>query len=260
MIKAAFFDVDGTLVSIKTKFITDTLLADLAELRRRGILIFLATGRAKPDLEKTGMLKTAKFDGYITLSGQYCYHEQDLYRDVPICEEDIENAIRVLKENPGYAARMEAGEVTGLNQITDRVRELDAFMHTALYEIHPPEWMRGRKIYQFVPLVQEGEEDKFLSVMPNCVWTRWHPKGLDILPKGDAKADGIRATMELYGLSRDEIIAFGDGGNDLSMFNLAGTAVAMGNAADEVKAAADYVTDTVEKDGISQALRHFGLL
>ena len=142
----------------------------------------------------------------------------------------------------------------------DRVRELDAFMHTALYEIHPPEWMLARKIYQFVPLVHEVEEEKFLSVMPNCVWTRWHPKGLDILPKGDAKADGIRATMELYGLTREEIIAFGDGDNDLSMFALAGTAVAMGNASDAVKSAADHVTDTVENDGACQALRHFGLL
>lgn len=260
MIKAAFFDVDGTLVSIHTKFITDALLEDLAELRRRGILIFLATGRAKPDLEKTGMLRTAEFDGCITLSGQYCYNGQGLYRDVPICQEDLKNAIRVLKDNPDIAARMEAGEVTGLTRINDRVRELDAFMHTALYEIHPPEWMLDRKIYQFVPLVHEGEEEKFLSVMPNCVWTRWHPKGLDILPRGDAKADGIRATMELYGLTREEIIAFGDGDNDLSMFALAGTAVAMGNASDEVKAAARYVTDTVENDGISQALRHFGLL
>lgn len=260
MIKAAFFDVDGTLVSVRNKFITDALVMDLAELRRRGVLIFLATGRAKPDLEKTGMLKAAQFDGYITLSGQYCYNESGLYRDVSICESDLRNAIKVLKDHPDIAARMEAGEVTGLTRINDRVRELDAYMHTALYEIHPPEWMLCRKIYQFVPLVHEGEEELFLSVMPNCVWTRWHPKGLDILPGGDAKADGIRATMELYGLKREEIIAFGDGDNDLSMFALAGTAVAMGNASDVVKFAADHVTDTVENDGVSKALRHFSLL
>lgn len=260
MIKAAFFDVDGTLVSIHTKYISDKLVADLAELRRRGILIFLATGRAKPDIEKTGMLKSAEFDGYITLSGQYCYNENGLYRDVPICKSDLENAVRILRENPDIAARMEAGEVTGLTQINDRVRELDRYMHTALYEIHPPEWMLDRKIYQFVPLVHDGEEQRFLSVMPNCVWTRWHPKGLDILPKGDAKADGIRATMELYSLRQDEIIVFGDGDNDLSMFAMAGTSVAMGNASGEVKAAADHVTDTVENDGICQALRYSGLL
>ena len=206
------------------------------------------------------MLKEAEFDGYITLSGQYCYNRDGLYRDVAICEADLRSAIKVLEQNPHIAARMEAGEVTGLTQINDRVRELDPYMHTALYELHPPEWMLGRKIYQFVPLVHGGEEDLFLSVMPNCVWTRWHPKGLDILPKGDAKADGIRATMELYGLGREEIMAFGDGDNDLSMFALAGTSVAMGNASPKVKEAAHYVTDSVEQDGICSALRYFGLL
>ena len=106
----------------------------------------------------------------------------------------------------------------------------------------------------------ENEQEKFLSVMPHCVYTRWHPQGIDILPRGNGKADGIQTTLDHYGLEREEVIAFGDGDNDLSMLKLAGTAVAMGNAVEHVKAAADYVTDTVENDGICQALRHFGLL
>ena len=53
MIKALFFDVDGTLVSYRTKFLPDGLLADLAALRERGIKTFLSTGRALQDLEAT---------------------------------------------------------------------------------------------------------------------------------------------------------------------------------------------------------------
>ena len=68
------------------------------------------------------------------------------------------------------------------------------------------------------------------------------------------------AAMERYGLSREEIMAFGDGENDLSMIKLAGTGVAMGNGEACVKAAANYVTGSVFEDGVSQALRHFGLL
>ena len=260
MIKAAFFDVDGTLVSFKNRIISDRLVADLAELRRRGIKTFLATGRAKPDLELSGMLKTAQFDAYVTLSGQFCYNEQGLYRDIPICREDLQNACRVLNENPTFAARMEAGYKTCVNRVTDRLLEMFEYMHIDLYEVRPPEWMLSRKIYQFVPLVDEGEEEAFLTVMPHCVFTRWHPKGIDILPFGNGKADGIRATMELYGLCRDEVIAFGDGENDLSMMELAGIGVAMGNAVESVKDTADYVTDTVENEGISKALRHFDLL
>ena len=55
-------------------------------------------------------------------------------------------------------------------------------------------------------------------------------------------------------------MAFGDGGNDSEMLKYAGTGIAMGNADDTARSAADYVTLTVDQDGISHALRHFGLL
>ena len=66
--------------------------------------------------------------------------------------------------------------------------------------------------------------------------------------------------MRHFGLTREEVMAIGDGGNDIPMLRHAGTGVAMGNASDEVKAAADYVTTTVDGDGIAHALRHFGIV
>ena len=260
MIKAAFFDADGTLVSYKNKVISDLLVADLAELRRRGIKIFLATGRSKTDLTHTGMLKTAEFDGYITLSGQYCYDQNGVYRDAPICREDIVNACRVFQENPTFATKMEAGEHTYLNCVTDRLREMFAFLHTELFETRPADWMLERSIYQLVAMLDEEEGEKLMAVMPHCMLNRWHPTGVDIFPQGGGKADGIRATLDHYGLTADEVVAFGDGPNDVSMLQMAGIGVAMGNATEVLKAEADYVTDTVENEGISQALRHFGLL
>ena len=56
------------------------------------------------------------------------------------------------------------------------------------------------------------------------------------------------------------MMAFGDGGNDIEMLRYAGIGVAMGNADDAVKAAADYVTTSVDDDGIMNALKHFGLI
>ena len=55
-------------------------------------------------------------------------------------------------------------------------------------------------------------------------------------------------------------MAFGDGGNDMTMLRAAGTSVAMGNALDKVKAHADYVTTSVDEDGIRNALKHFGII
>ena len=71
---------------------------------------------------------------------------------------------------------------------------------------------------------------------------------------------GIQHLLAHYGIAPDEAIAFGDGGNDIEMLRYVGTGVAMGNASDEVKAAADYVTTSVDDEGICHALKHFKLL
>ena len=62
--------------------------------------------------------------------------------------------------------------------------------------------------------------------------------------------------IEYYGYSRDEIAAIGDGYNDISMIRYAGLGIAMGNANDKVKEAADYVTDSMEQDGLLHAVQY----
>lgn len=261
MIKAVFFDIDGTLVSFRQKFLSDQLLADLPALRERGVKLFLSTGRALQDLENTGMLRGAEFDGYVTINGQFCCDGNGTpYRDRPIDLDDMRGAYQVLLDNPGIPALLEGNGESYLTQINGRVREIYEFLHTELYPVCPLEWLLERKVYQFVPFVTTGEESLFLKVMPGCTHTRWHPKGVDILPRDGGKGVGVRMTMERYGFARDEVMAFGDGENDMSMLAEAGLAVAMGNGEDQVKAMADYITDTVENGGISKALRHFGLL
>lgn len=261
MIRAAVFDVDGTLVPYGVAALSDRLRADLLELRRRGIRLFLATGRGKRDLDSTGMLRDVVFDAYLTFTGLRCYDEGGLYRNVTIRREDLENGCRVLREHPEIVAIMETDEGNFLNQVNDRV--LDLFsreIHTPVYPVAPPEELLDKNVYQFVAMIPRGEEDRFLSVMPHCTYARWHPRAIDIIPKGDGKADGIRVTLERWGLRREEVMAFGDGENDISMLKLAGIGVAMGSAEGCVKAAADFVTASAEEDGISAALRRFGLL
>ena len=261
MIKAIFFDVDGTLVSFRQKFLSDRLAEDLPALRERGIRLFLSTGRALQDLENTGMLRGARFDGYITLNGQYCCDGDGTpFRDAPIALSDLRGAYDVLAARPELPALLEGNGESWLTRINDRVREIYEFLHTGLYPVCPLEKLLEGKVYQFVPFVTPEEEGLFLEAMPGCVSTRWHPKGIDILPRDGGKGTGIRAAMARYGLAREEVMAIGDGENDMDMLALAGTSVAMGNGEEAVKAMADYVSDTVENDGVAKALRHFGLL
>lgn len=260
MIKAAFFDMDGTLKAYDAPVMSEGVRRDLAELRRRGIRTFLATGRGKHDLEFFHMLCGVEFDGYVTFNGNCCYDRDGIYRNVCVPKEDVEAACRVLREHPEIHAVMQCDDGNYINWIDDWTREFLHFFTPEGYPVREPEAAVGRKVYQVVPFIRSGMEELFLPHMPGCIATRWHEEATDLIPKGNGKADGIRATLERYGILPEEAIAFGDGENDIPMFRICGIGVAMGNAKQMVKDAADHITLSVQEDGICAALRHFGIL
>lgn len=84
--------------------------------------------------------------------------------------------------------------------------------------------------------------------------------GCDILERSISKATGMEILLKHLGGNMSQVIAFGDSMNDIEIISKAGIGVAMGNAGAEVKAAADYVTTDIDKEGILNAFRHLGLL
>ena len=117
-----------------------------------------------------------------------------------------------------------------------------------------------KSIYQIMCFVDENEEKEILSHMPHCISARWHPTFCDISPIGGTKQLGIDKFLEYYGLDLKDTMAFGDGGNDMQMLQHVSLAVAMGNAGDELKSIADFVTKDVDDEGIAYALKHYGLI
>ena len=80
---------------------------------------------------------------------------------------------------------------------------------------------------------------------------------LEINFKGVSKGEAVKALIEKYGIGREELICIGDNENDISMLKFAGIGIAMGNAINEVKEIADYVTDTNKNDGVGKAIEKF---
>lgn len=89
----------------------------------------------------------------------------------------------------------------------------------------------------------------------NCMFTA--PFYVEYTSKGVDKAKALHYVLEHLGFVKDDIIAFGDAQNDLSMLQLARIGVAMANAADEVLEIANYITKSNDEDGIADALEHF---
>ena len=98
------------------------------------------------------------------------------------------------------------------------------------------------------------------KIFKNCESSRWHPAFTDVNTKGGGKHIGIDKIIEYYGIDLSETMAFGDGGNDITMIEHASIGVAMGNANEGVKEVADYITDDVDSDGVYKALKHFNIL
>lgn len=80
---------------------------------------------------------------------------------------------------------------------------------------------------------------------------------LEILPPGTSKGKGVQKLLEMVGVSPEHVLAMGDAENDIEMLQLAGVAVAMGQAKPAVKAVADYITASNDEDGVAQAVAHF---
>lgn len=81
-----------------------------------------------------------------------------------------------------------------------------------------------------------------------------------MLRKENSKARGIEDVIKYFGLSIENTMAFGDGFNDLEMFDTVGFSVAMGNAEEALKARAHYVTKNIEQDGILYALEQLEII
>ncbi|WP_262360921.1 Cof-type HAD-IIB family hydrolase [Gorillibacterium timonense] len=87
--------------------------------------------------------------------------------------------------------------------------------------------------------------------------TNSHPFNIEVNPHGVSKESGMREVCDMLGITMDEVIAMGDSLNDLKMIRAAGLGIAMGNAQEEVKAAADYITALNTEDGVARAIEKF---
>ena len=100
MIKAVFFDVDGTLVSFKTHQVPQSTLEAIKELQAKGIKVFVATGRHPSILSEGNNVHEIDFDGFVTLNGQYCFtKDREIIYENNICKEDIVSLLEFMKEN-----------------------------------------------------------------------------------------------------------------------------------------------------------------
>lgn len=257
MIQAVFFDIDGTLVSFLTHRVPESTVKAIAALRARGIRVFVASGRHILSINNLGDLQ---FDGYITLNGGYCIVGGQVVYKHGILREDIASVVRYMKQTDEFPCIFVHEHALYMNYKNEQTREIFRMLNfpeppcVSLHEATEGE------IFQLVAFFTRDRERGIMATMPHCEATRWNPLFSDVIPRGSSKQVGVDKIIEYFGIPLEETMAFGDGGNDIPMLRHAGIGVAMGNAENEVKRAADYVTAAVDEDGIEKALLYFGVI
>ena len=200
-------------------------------------------------------------DGYITTNGALCFVGNELVSCQPIAKEDVLTCVED-SQTKGYSLIV-VGEqdlaVIDSKGDVDRIFRQQLAVEN-LVSLKPVEEVLQQRILQMTPFFDEAYERELMSRIPDCTSGRWHPEFTDITAHHADKGEGLLAMAAHEGLDVSHTLAFGDGGNDTSMIRTAGIGIAMGNAIDSLKAEADYVTTTVDDNGIRNALKHFELI
>lgn len=261
-IKIIFTDIDGTLYSHRTRHVPESALKAIKELQAKGIKVFLCSGRNYYLIRKSGILDLLTPDGIVMMDGacscigadgENLIYEYEIPKDVVASmikfSYRLKFGLTLIEPKEGH-----------INFIDDRVIESHAKYGTRFPQPRKFPIPYDKPVYQMIAFCDEFDESLFLPHLKNCKAARWDTYAVDIMPKDSDKSEGMKAVINYYGFTPDNVMVLGDNNNDMEMLMLAGTGVAMGNAIGPIKAVADYVTDDIDEDGWAKAMVHFGLI
>ena len=274
-IKAIVLDIDGTLLNSEKK-ISEKTKQSLIHAQQNGVKVILASGRPT-----SGMFHLAKellmdvYEGFlISYNGAVamdCLTHQPIFSQV-IPNESAKEILNHLKQfdlipmindeshmyvNDVYNNQLELPdgpfniieyESRGGQFLLCEVQDLAEFVDFPLYKIliaGDPEYLQKNYL-----AIQEPFVDQVTAAFSAPFYFEFTMKGID-------KAKALNEIASQLSISKNEILSFGDGQNDRSIIEYAGTGIAMGNAVDELKALADAVTHSNDEDGIAVALEKF---
>lgn len=263
--RAIALDLDGTLTN-HDKVVTPKTREALFQAEAEGVVIILASGRPTYGIEPVAeCLELDKRGGYIlSYNGGNIVNaktgEKLFAQFLP--DEVIPILYRYAKEKNhallGYAGNEIITEMPDDQYVKEesRINKMNIRKVENLFEAlepHPTKLLMTGDPADM--LKAENELSEILGDRMDIF--RSAPFFLELVPKGIDKAKSLLRLLSKINLTPADMIAFGDGYNDLSMLKLAGMGVAMQNAAPEVRAEADYITLSNEEDGVAAALEHF---
>ncbi|MBR3928443.1 MAG: HAD family phosphatase [Clostridia bacterium] len=265
-------DIDGTLVG-KSGKVSERTLAAFRACEKKNIPIVVASGRTFYGAGNLAV-EAGLNAPIISANGGRC--DMDITgEDAPVYEDTFDDDMsmvifRRLKEAGCFMTSYVGKRIYVINETngfgstcawkSEAVKGLDyVFMDdTELFlkegTCHPYKY----EAYSDDKALMDRLRSEFLKMGLSV--SSAFPFNLEIMPAGGGKAKAIKALAEKMGVQMDEVMAIGDGLNDLGMIEKAGVSVAMGNAVEALKKAAKYIAPDVEEDGAAIMIERFALM
>ena len=259
-VKLIAIDMDGTLLDSQKEIPAENIKA-IQEAAAAGIKIVLCTGRPRsgilPHFEKLGLSE----EEYIIMNNGCSTYETKnwkLLQYESLSRSEMEELLQACEDFPEVALTL-TGEKT-YYVVGDEVPELVAYdagtvfteaKARSLEEI----FAEGQVIFQAMYMADSEPLDAFQNAVQDRLsqsysTVRSQEYIFEIMPQGATKASGLKHLAEKLGIAPEEMMVFGDSGNDLDMIKMAGIGVAMANAEPEVLKAADFVTKSNNENGV----------
>lgn len=258
-------DIDGTLLTDDKKMLPSAR-ESLQRAHRMGMQIALISGRMPAGVEaiekeiNVPCIKACNAGTYIVMDGQ-CISSESLLPGIMI---ELYKEIAVKNHLPLWIFQERKWYVTDMDQYIEREIEIIRYVP----EVVDPErlgeqWNRehtgpNKLLFAADPeMIQKIHQELKEMDLPQIDVACSADTFLEIFPRGMTKGKALEIICEKLGISLKETIAFGDQELDIPMIDAAGVGIAMGNAIEELKARADFVTKSNNEDGIAYALEHY---
>lgn len=264
MYKLIAVDMDGTLLR-EDKTVSERTKVAIQMAHEQGVKVVLASGRPIEGLnrylEELGLC--TEEDYVLSYNGSVVQNvgTREVIAKSVLKGTDLMNLYEIAKQlNVNIHAFSKDGCITPkmseYSQLEGRINGIP--VHEVDYsKISADEDIVKIMLIDPVEILEEAIKKLPQDIYEKYTVVRSAPYFLEFLNKKSGKATGVQALAEHLDIKREEIICIGDAGNDLDMIEYAGLGVAMGNAFEEVKKAADYITATNEEDGVAKVIEKF---
>jgi Cof subfamily protein (haloacid dehalogenase superfamily) len=252
-IEAVFLDIDGTIVY--DAGVVPSAQTAIRALQQRGIRVALCTGRSI--LHAKGIQAQLQIDSAVYFNGGLSLHNGKILTSHPLFPDVVERILAFTDENRHPCILHTVTKTVVFDNIPKTIEPLlRAYDFPPLSREDRTDWLeRHEDVYQVNVFMDKRWEQVIQNEIPECLIYRWDDNAVDLQKRGCDKSMGASALLEAWNIPLQNAVHIGDGGNDVGMFQVMGTAIAMGNAPDEVKEYATWTTTRVEEDGVYEALK-----